>query len=79
MVFSFVLGEFQFAFWRLITMTMRISSVTALEAQHRDLDRQIHRLERRGTLLSSPDRDRALQLKRLKLATKDQLTALRKR
>lgn len=60
-------------------MTMRISSVTALEARHRDLDRQIHRLERRGTLLSSPDRDRALQLKRLKLATKDQLTALRKR
>lgn len=78
MVFSFVLGEFQFAFWEVVTMTMRISSVTALEAQHRDLDRQIHRLERRGTLLSPPDRDRAVQLKRLKLATKDQLAALKR-
>jgi len=58
---------------------MRTHSITTLEAQHRDLDRQIHRLERRGTLMSPPERDRAVQLKRLKLATKDRLAALGKR
>ncbi len=58
---------------------IRIESVKALEARHRDLDKQIHRLERRGTLMSPPERERAVQLKRLKLATKDRLAALGKR
>jgi uncharacterized protein YdcH (DUF465 family) len=55
-----------------------MQTVSALEAQHRELDQQIHRLERRGTLMSPPERERALQLKRLKLATKDRLAALRR-
>jgi len=50
-----------------------------LELRHHHLDAQIHELDRRGSHLSEEDRMRALELKKQRLATKDQLYAMRSR
>jgi hypothetical protein len=50
-----------------------------LEVRHHDLELAIHKLERRGHLMTPEDRIRATELKKRRLATKDQLYALRGR
>jgi len=50
-----------------------------LELRHHSLDTQIHELDRRGSHMSPEDRLRALELKKHRLATKDQLYAMRGR
>jgi hypothetical protein len=48
-----------------------------LELRHRTLDEQIHKLDRRGVHMTPEDRLRASELKKRRLATKDQLFAIR--
>jgi uncharacterized protein YdcH (DUF465 family) len=47
-----------------------------LELRHRSLDRQIHKLDRRGEHMTPQEREQATELKKRRLATKDQLYAL---
>jgi hypothetical protein len=56
---------------------MKRSDVRELELRHRALSLQIHKLERRGFHMTPEDRVRASELKKRRLATKDQLFALR--
>jgi hypothetical protein len=58
---------------------MKLNSVSTLESEYRSLDRQIHRLERRGLLMSPPEREQATALKRLRVLAKDRLFELRRR
>lgn len=51
--------------------------IPELELRHLTLEREIHRLDRRGAHLSPGDRLRASELKKRRLATKDRLYALR--
>jgi uncharacterized protein YdcH (DUF465 family) len=55
---------------------MKILDVRMLELRHRTLDKQIHELDRRGEHMTPPERERATELKKRRLATKDQLYAL---
>jgi uncharacterized protein YdcH (DUF465 family) len=55
---------------------MKILDVRVLELRHRTLDREIHKLERRGSHMTPLERERATELKKRRLATKDQLYAL---
>jgi uncharacterized protein YdcH (DUF465 family) len=55
---------------------MKIHDVHVLELQHRTLDRQIHKLDRRGDHMTPHEREQATELKKRRLATKDQLYAL---
>ena len=55
---------------------MKILDVRMLELRHRTLDRQIHKLDRRGEHMTPQERERAAELKKRRLATKDQLYAL---
>ena len=48
-----------------------------LELRHRTLNEQIHKLDRRGVHMTPEDRLRASELKKRRLATKDQLFAIR--
>ena len=57
---------------------MKRITVRELETQHRSLDQEIRRLERRGMHMTPPDLDRASQLKKIRLATKDKLIDLRR-
>ena len=50
-----------------------------LEIRHRSLDVAIHELDRRGSHMTPEDRQRATELKRMRLVTKDQLYAMRGR
>ena len=52
------------------------ASVTDLEEQHRQLKQQVANLERRAFLAPS-EREKAADLKRRKLATKDAISALK--
>ena len=54
-------------------------SLNDLETQHRTLDKQIRRIERRGAMLTTPDQHRVAQLKKVKLALKDQLHTIKSR
>jgi uncharacterized protein YdcH (DUF465 family) len=58
---------------------MKRFDVRELEHRHHSLDTQIHELDRRGSHMSPEDRQRALELKKQRLATKDQLYAIRGR
>jgi uncharacterized protein YdcH (DUF465 family) len=58
---------------------MKHLDIRVLELRHRALDRQIHKLDRRGAHMTPTDRERATELKKRRLATKDQLAALRVR
>jgi len=48
-----------------------------LELRHRRLDLEIHKLDRRGERMTPPERERAHELKKRRLVTKDQLQSLR--
>lgn len=58
-------------------MNLSHATVMELEAQSRALELQIMKLDRRGAHLTPPERMRATQLKKLRLAAKDRLGALR--
>jgi hypothetical protein len=55
---------------------MKLVDIRALELRHRTLDREIHKLDRRGSHMTPQDRERAAELKKRRLVTKDQLYAL---
>jgi hypothetical protein len=57
---------------------MKQTSVRELESIHRSLDLQIRKLERRGYHMTPPEQQRATELKKLRLATKDKITDLRR-
>jgi uncharacterized protein YdcH (DUF465 family) len=54
------------------------SSVTDLEVESRRLDRQIQKLDRRGSHITPSEQTRATELKKLRLAAKDRLGDLRR-
>jgi hypothetical protein len=56
---------------------MKRIDVSELERQARTLETAIHELERRGSHMTPEDRERAAELKRLRLAAKDRLDGLR--
>jgi uncharacterized protein YdcH (DUF465 family) len=56
---------------------MKSMDVRVLELRHRTLDREIHKLDRRGMRMTPEERLRAAELKKRRLAAKDQLYALR--
>jgi uncharacterized protein YdcH (DUF465 family) len=58
---------------------MKHIEVFELELRRRTLDDEIHRLDRRGLHMTPEDRVRASELKKRRLATKDQLFSLRGR
>jgi hypothetical protein len=58
-------------------MNLSHATVLELEARSRDLELQIMKLDRRGAHITPPERMRATQLKKLRLAAKDRLGALR--
>lgn len=60
-------------------MIRSVISVTDLETQHRTLDKQIRRIERRGALMTPPDQARVSELKKVKLAVRDQLFTIKSR
>ncbi|WP_394832708.1 YdcH family protein [Pendulispora rubella] len=53
------------------------SSVSDLEAQTRELEQQIHKLERRGFHMTPTEQEQAIRLKKLRLVTKDRLASIR--
>ena len=57
--------------------TAHISALD-LEAQSRTLDKQILKLDRRGAHITPQEHERAVLLKKLRLATKDRLSDLRR-
>jgi hypothetical protein len=56
---------------------MKHIDIRELELRRRNLDSEIHRLDRRGLHMTPEDRFRAAVLKKERLATKDQLFRLR--
>jgi hypothetical protein len=54
-------------------------SVHELEVEHRVLDRQIKKLNHRGSHMTPPERLAAAELKKLRLATKDRLMSVGRR
>jgi uncharacterized protein YdcH (DUF465 family) len=58
---------------------MKHVDVRELELRHHSLDQAIHKLDRRGSHMTPEERHRAAELKRQRLATKDELYALRGR
>jgi uncharacterized protein YdcH (DUF465 family) len=57
---------------------MKRIDVQDLELRHRSLEFAIHELERRGSHMTPEDYSRATELKKQRLATKDQLDLLRR-
>jgi len=55
---------------------MKILDAHVLELRHRALEKEIHKLDRRGIHMTPHDRERASELKKHRLATKDQLYSL---
>jgi len=55
------------------------SSVSDLEAQTRDLEHQIHKLERRGLHMTPAEQEQAARLKKLRLVNKDRLASISSR
>jgi uncharacterized protein YdcH (DUF465 family) len=56
---------------------MKHVDVRELELLSRNLDFQIHEIERRGSHMTPEDAVRAAELKKERLATKDRLYAMR--
>jgi hypothetical protein len=52
---------------------MKSLDIRVLELRHRTLDKEIHKLDRRGVHMTPNDRERAAELKKRRLVTKDQL------
>jgi hypothetical protein len=61
-----------------VTLAMKLDhiSVADLENTARALDLQIHKLERRGSHMTPPEHMRSVELKKLRLVTKDRLADL---
>jgi uncharacterized protein YdcH (DUF465 family) len=57
---------------------MKRIDVYDLELRHRSLEFAIHELERRGSHMTPEDRSRATELKKQRLAMKDQIYSLRR-
>ena len=57
---------------------MKRFTVPELESEHRSLDTEIKRLERRGMHMTPPEQVRAAELKKRRLATKDLIIDLRR-
>jgi len=57
---------------------MKRFTVPELESEHRSLDIEIKRLERRGMHMTPPEQARASELKKRRLAAKDKLIDLRR-
>ena len=53
-------------------------SVSDLEAKTRDLEQQIHKLDRRGLHMTPWEQEESTRLKKLRLANKDRLASLPK-
>jgi uncharacterized protein YdcH (DUF465 family) len=58
---------------------MKRVDVRDLELRHNALEFAIHELDRRGSHMTPEERTRASELKKQRLATKDQLYALGRR
>ena len=58
---------------------MKHVDIFELELRRRTLESEIHRLDRRGLHMTPEERARATELKKRRLATKDQLSSLRGR
>jgi uncharacterized protein YdcH (DUF465 family) len=58
---------------------MKHPTFPELESRRLQLDNAIHELDRRGDHMTPEDRQRATALKKLRLATKDQLDLRRRR
>jgi uncharacterized protein YdcH (DUF465 family) len=58
---------------------MKLLDVQALQDAHRTLDKEIHKLDRRGLHMTPEDRERSTELKKRRLVTKDRLYALNRR
>jgi uncharacterized protein YdcH (DUF465 family) len=58
---------------------MKHVDVRELELRHSALDYAIHELDRRGSHITPEERVRSLELKKQRLATKDQLYELGRR
>ncbi|HXX66431.1 MAG TPA: YdcH family protein [Polyangiaceae bacterium] len=58
---------------------MKHMDVYELELRHQALDAQIHKLDRRGAHMTPEDRQRAAELKKRRLETKDRIYAIRAR
>jgi hypothetical protein len=56
---------------------MKHIDVSELEQTTRSLEDAIHELDRRGSHMTPEDRERAAELKRLRLLAKDRLDALK--
>jgi hypothetical protein len=57
---------------------MKRIDARVLESRAHSLDMAIHELDRRGSHMTPEDRERSAELKRLRLAAKDQLDVLRR-
>jgi hypothetical protein len=57
---------------------MKRFTVNELETRNHQLEREIKRLDRRGMHMTPPEQQRAVELKKLRLVTKDKLAALRR-
>lgn len=55
---------------------MKRTTMSDLELQHLALDREIHRLHRRGMHMTPAEQERAHELKKARLVTKDRLAEL---
>ena len=53
-----------------------VHALETLTARARALDMQIHKLERRGLHMTPLEQRRAVELKKMRLATKDRLSRL---
>jgi uncharacterized protein YdcH (DUF465 family) len=54
-------------------------TVNELESEHRVIDRQIKKLNHRGSHMTPPEQAEVAQLKKLRLATKDRIASAGKR
>lgn len=57
---------------------MKPMNLRELEDQHRSLEHEIRRLERRGMHMTPPEIERSLQLKRRRVLAKDRILELRR-
>ncbi len=58
-------------------MRLVVPNATQLEAEHRKLDKEIRKIERRGSRMTPVDQTKVAELKKTKLAIKDRMSLLR--
>jgi uncharacterized protein YdcH (DUF465 family) len=59
-------------------MRLVVPNAQDIESQHRQLDKEIRRIERRGPRMTAVDQRTVAELKKTKLALKDQLSVLKR-